>query len=85
MEPRTKKEKKKKDTKKKPKKKQKKPKKTLKQNPEAKCMVCTWLKNFMIDELHFQFDFWSKTWWVGGLERAITSCRNSDCTFYNLF
>ena len=41
MEPRT------RETKqKKPKKKNKKiNKKTLKRNPEAKCMVCTWLKN----------------------------------------
>ena len=27
---------------------QRKPEKTLKRNPEAKCMVCTWLKNLTI-------------------------------------
>ena len=30
---------------KKTKKQKKNPKKTLERNPEAKCMVCTWLKN----------------------------------------
>ena len=33
---------------KKTKKETKKPKKTLKRNPEAKYMVCTWLKNGLI-------------------------------------
>ena len=42
---------KKQNKKNKTKKKQKKPKKTLKRNPEAKCMICTWLKNIRITYL----------------------------------
>ena len=44
-------------------KKNKKNKKTLKRNPEAKCMVCTWLKNLdyndpnVIYPLYFPFFF----------------------------
>ena len=32
---------------------EKKTKKTLKRNPEAKCMVCTWLKNTLREEVYW--------------------------------
>ena len=39
------------------KKKPKKTKKTLKRNPEAKCIVCTWLKNQYFVKNHYFSDF----------------------------